>query len=265
MSKHRLFGIDIIRVLAVFFVISVHFFMYQNYYSFALDTFGKFLLTFFRNLFYICVPLFLLLTGYLNGKAKINKDYFMKIIKILISWVLISIICILFSSFILKENISIIDRVVSIFNFTADSYGWYVEMYVGLFLLIPFLNILYDNLKDKKILIRVMLILTSLPPLFSGLVINGVTFDILPDYWTSIYPITYYFLGRYLKDNSLLISNFKKLFLMVILLLIQTGFMYLYVNKGVFDWSFMGGYGNLLTVLISILFFSFFVNFKCDN
>ena len=265
MIKNRVFGLDIIRVLAVFFVISVHSFSNLLYYSLPLDTLGKFLLTFFRNLFYICVPLFLLLTGYLNGKAKLNKDYFMKIIKILISWILISLVCILYSTFVLKVDMSITAKFVSIFNFTADSYGWYVEMYIGLFLLIPFLNILYDNLKDKKNLIRVMLILTALPPLFSGLVINDVTFDILPDYWTTIYPITYYFLGRYLKDNPLLISNLKKFLLVIILLLIQTGFMYLYVNKGAFDWNFMGGYGNLLTVLISVLFFSLFVDVKCNH
>ena len=265
MREHRVFGLDIIRILAVFFVISVHCFAYQKYYSFPLDTFGKFLLTFFRNLFYICVPLFLLLTGYLNGKAKINKQYFLKIIKVLFSWFIIALICICYSIFILHEDIDLMKRSISVFNFTADSYGWYVEMYIGLFLLIPFLNILYDNLKDKKNLIRVMLIVTALPPLFSGLVINDVTFDILPDYWTAIYPITYYFLGRYLKDNPLLISNLKKFLLVIILLLIQTGFMYLYVNKGAFDWNFMGGYGNLLTVLISVLFFSLFVDVKCNH
>lgn len=264
-SKTRCFGLDVIRVFAVFFVISVHNFTNQYFYDMPLDSIGKFVLTFFRELFYICVPLFLLLTGYLNGKAKPNKKYFVKIIKILVSWLLIALICMVYSKFVLHENIYWLQRVVSIFNFSADSYGWYVEMYIGLFLLTPFLNVLYDNLnnRSRKNLILVMLFLTAIPPLMSGTVCNGVALDIFPDYWIAIYPITFYFIGRYLKDKPLNISAIKKIILIFILLLIQTLLMYFYVNKGVFDWSFLGGYGNLLTTIIAVLFFSLFVNAKC--
>ena len=264
--KERAFGLDIIRVFAVFFVISVHNYTYQQYYNMPIDTAGKFLLTVVRNLFYICVPLFLLLTGYLNGKAKPTKQYFVKLIKILISWFIISIICIAYSIIVLHEDVYWLQRVVSIFNFSADGYGWYVEMYIGLFLIIPFLNILYDNLKmdTKKLLIIILLFLTAVPPLFSGTVFNGVTLNIIPSYWNACYPITYYFLGRYLKDKPLNISNCKKVILIILLLLLQSFLMYFYFNKGTFNWNFMGGYGNLFTVLISILFFSLFVNVKCN-
>lgn len=264
--KERAFGLDIIRVFAVFFVISVHNYTYQQYYDMPIDTCGKFILTFIRNLFYICVPLFLLLTGYLNDKAKPNKQYFVKIIKILISWFIIALICISYSIFVLHEDVYWLKRVISIFNFSADSYGWYVEMYVGLFLIIPFLNILYDNIKtkDKKTLIIILLFLTALPPLFSGTVFNGVTLNVIPAYWNACYPITYYFLGRYLKEKPLMISNFKKIILIFILLFLQSILMYFYFNNGTFNWGFMSGYGNLFTVLIAVLFFSIFVNLKCN-
>lgn len=262
--KGRNFGLDIIRTCAVFFVVSVHNFLYQQYYNMPLDTAGKFILTFVRELFYICVPLFLLLTGYLNGKAKPNKQYFIKIIKILISWFLISLICIGYSEFVLNEDVYWVQRIVSLFNFTADGYGWYVEMYIGLFLMIPFLNILYDNLDNKKSLIIIMFVITALPPLFSGTVFNGVALDVMPDYWTVCYPITFYFLGRYLKDNPLKLSLIKKIILIIVLLLVQSLLMYFYVNKNTFSWSFLGGYGNLFTTVIAVLFFSLFTNLKCN-
>ena len=40
---------------------------------------------------------------------------------------------------------NIINSIIYIFNFTACPNAWYLEMYIGLFLLIPFLNIIYNN------------------------------------------------------------------------------------------------------------------------
>ena len=60
----RKFGIDLIRCIAIFFVVSVHFFINTKFYR--SDTTSPYLIPLFiiRNLFFTCVPLFLLLTGY---------------------------------------------------------------------------------------------------------------------------------------------------------------------------------------------------------
>lgn len=67
--KKRYIGIDIIKTIAVLFVICVHFFMNTGYYKQALTP-GEnlFAQTFLRWLFYICVPLFVITTGYLQLK-----------------------------------------------------------------------------------------------------------------------------------------------------------------------------------------------------
>ena len=59
--------------------------------------------------------------------------------------------------------------ILSILDFSADSYAWYIEMYIGLFLIIPFLNILWNNLNDvgRKWLIITLLGLTALPSLLN--------------------------------------------------------------------------------------------------
>ena len=103
------------------------------------------------------------------------------------------IICLLFRKFYLNENINIINSIIYIFNFTACPNAWYLEMYIGLFLLIPFLNIIYNNIQEKKykdILIIVLLLLTSLEALTTALKIQDINLNIFPDYWTIIYPIT---------------------------------------------------------------------------
>lgn len=35
-------------------------------------------------------------------------------------------------------------------DFTGSNYSWYIEMYIGLFLLAPFLNLAYGKLKSKS-------------------------------------------------------------------------------------------------------------------
>ena len=42
------------------------------------------------------------------------------------------------------------DVVMRIFSFSTIPYGWYVEMWIGLFLMVPFLNILWWNCPSKK-------------------------------------------------------------------------------------------------------------------
>ena len=88
-------------------------------------------------------------------------------------------------------------------------------MYIGLFLLIPFLNLIYNNLGSKKhkiVLICTMLFLTSLPTIVN--IYNfrlGFSADmffndgelrnkILPFWWKSMYPVTYYFIGAYFSE-----------------------------------------------------------------
>ena len=81
-----------------------------------------------------------------------------------------------------------------LFSFSAVFYGWYVEMYIGLVLLIPFINMVIDHLRDTKALLcfgLVTLVITALP--------GATRWTVLPDYWRSIYPITYFILGAIVR------------------------------------------------------------------
>ena len=94
-------------------------------------------------------------------------------------------------------------------------------MYIGLFLLIPFLNIIYNNLKSQKhkqILVWTLFCLTILPSMFN--IFNFETSHwwavpsssdifskIVPAWWINFYPITYYFVGCYLREYGLKIKT----------------------------------------------------------
>lgn len=72
--KSRVIGLDIIRCVAIIFVFCIHFILYSDFYSTDLNGLGMFLISCFRWLVFNCIPLFLLLTGYLNNNT--NFKYF---------------------------------------------------------------------------------------------------------------------------------------------------------------------------------------------
>lgn len=150
MDGNRKSGLDIIRASAIFFVLSVHFFLNTNFYNTPLVGKSMYLQSFMRMTFIICVPLFLILTGYLQRNKQVTKSYFKNLIPTLVLYFLYSIAAIAFRIVVLRENKSIIQWISSIENFSAISYSWYIEMFIGLFLISPFLNLVYNNLNSNK-------------------------------------------------------------------------------------------------------------------
>lgn len=207
----RNINLDLIRCVAVLFVLSVHFLLNNEFYGNPVVGKKMFLMCIMRTLFICCVPLFLMLTGYLMNEKKLSTRYFFKIRKTYITYVLASIFCVVFSIFVLRVDKEPKQWILGIFDFTTASYSWYIEMYIGIFFLIPFLNILYHGLETKKkkqSLLLIMLVTTALPSLM-----NCWNFEmqgwwqnpsvatshnqLIPRYWELLWPITYYYLGAY--------------------------------------------------------------------
>ena len=172
-----------------------------------------------------------------------------------------------------REETTLFMELRGIFDFTTAPYAWYIEMYIGLFLLIPFLNILYSNLqtqKQEQLLILVMLILTALPgviniyqPLdlqwWKDPASSPSYFLLFPDWWTSMYPLTYYFIGCYLSKHPLNIKPIANL-LGVLIAAIAFGSFNFYRshNTTFIDGSWLG-YGSLFVVVLSVLVFNLFL------
>lgn len=268
--KKRNVNLDLIRSMAVLSVISVHFFMNTDYYNTLLLGKRMYLSTVMRTGFMVCVPLFLLLSGYLMSNKKLEKRYFFGLVRIIILYVEASICCGFFRYFCLNER-SIKKIVLGVFSFQTANYGWYVEMYVGLFLLIPFLNILGDAMKSKReeqLFIGVWLVLTVLPSLFN--IYNFEIVDwwrypslsyeynkIIPQFWTGLYPITYYCIGRYIRKYEVKIDPLKGIIVWIILAIafgsynFWRGYGQTFPYGSYTDW---GGFEN--TILASLLFVS---------
>lgn len=199
MSKQRTYGIDLARTVAICFVLAVHSFLYNGFYDQPLQGISMAVGMILRMAFISAVPLFLILTGFLCINRRWSKGYYRKLLPVLLVYLLASIVCILVRKFWVGEAISFLGFFRRILDFSGAPYGWYVEMYIGLFLIMPFLNAGWGALDDrkKKVLVITLAAMTALPPL-----INQV-YQIVPEWWTGIYPLTYYFLGAWLREHPI--------------------------------------------------------------
>lgn len=270
--KERNVNLDLIRCLAVFLVISVHFLLNNGFYSNEMIGEKMFILTMIRTYSMICVPLFLLLTGYLMNKKKVEKGYYKGIIRILIIYVIVSIICLIFKKFYYNYDINIKNGRIGILDFTAANYSWYIEMYIGLFLLIPFLNIMYNNIdsKENKIkLILTFLTLTTLPSILNIYKITGESNynNLVPDWWINLYPITYYFIGAFLCEykEKIKINKWLNIIFIIVTILISTIFNYTRSYGNVFEKGEYVQFYSLENVLLSILVFILINNLNFEK
>ena len=76
MKEKRIFGLDLLRVIAIVSVLFVHFFLLTHYYEVPISGFSIQIQSILRNFCMTCVPIFVVLTGYLNQKKTYNLSFF---------------------------------------------------------------------------------------------------------------------------------------------------------------------------------------------
>lgn len=264
-SYNRILGLDIIRVIALFCVFITHAIAYRGVMNSNQRSFTWTIYMIIRFFAMTGVPLFLLLTGYLNSKKEISKKYYKGIIPLLISYIVISVAEIIAMSIYNKTPIDIKTSIIQILNFTANGYAWYFEMYIGLFLLIPFLNILYEHLQSKKekyILVISLAFLTFIPQITKSFQVNDTWLDITPDYWQIIYPITYFYIGKMIKEFQPKIPLVKRILFFVIALAIPCTFCYLYTTETQYAWFIFNGFEALTNALTAVAIFLLFYDYN---
>lgn len=89
--------------------------------------------------------------------------------------------------------------VSAVVNFQVHDYVWYVQLYFGLFLMIPFLNLLYHSCATKNIKLLLIVSFAALSVLPSFL---NQFIQIYSIWWMRLFPIPLYFVGMYLHEYS---------------------------------------------------------------
>lgn len=279
MAKSRNYSLDIIRIVAFCSVVGVHFFLNTDFYNTVLDTPLHLIMVIVRTFTLVCVPLFILLTGYLMNKKTLSKKYFLGIFKTLSIYILVSIPCYFHHQYFTGGDASINGLVLGILGFTAAKYSWYIEMYIGLFLLIPFLNLIYNNLKSKKhkqFLIIILICLSILPTILNTYNLVDANWwlapafsnkfnNLIPSFWESLYPITYYFIGAYLSEFKIKTNSFK-----LFIYYLATGIIFsVYCFYRSYNHVFVSGkwqnWNSFPVTILSVLLFVLLSRIKTNN
>ena len=256
-------GLDVIRTIAIMVVMITHMFNYTGVLSNNLQSVRWTLLLFLKFVTIIGVPLFLLLTGFLQSKRELNAKHYTSIIPVMLSYFVISFISSVTEGFVSETEV--FSRIVSIFDFEYG-YAWYVEMYIGLFLIIPFLNILYKSLskKNKIVLISILSCMTFLPASLQYVSFFGSGFEILPDFFVNLYVVAYFFIGSYIAEYK---PNPKKLLCFGVLMLtavLETvlGFIF---SKEAYAWWLFNNVASVTHAVLAVSMFLMFYNINIKN
>ncbi len=243
----RLPGLDLIRCLGLLFVVSVHFFLYNGFYSEPQTGAAMWVSDSFRWLFFGCNGIFMMLTGYLMSQKPMTSGYYRRLIPILVSYTLTCLISYPIRHFFLGEVLSIQEWIHNYFSFS--NYSWYVEMYIGLILFSPIVNLALEQMHTSRQLTGiagVMILLTALP--------SATDLDVLPDYWTGLYPITYYIIGAVISRRQPKLPG-KLCLSGVALSVMGQGLASVLLTDEGFSKGFTAGYGGLwVTLTVTLLF-----------
>lgn len=143
-------GIDMIKILAAFFVVCIHFFLRSGFYDAPMSDTRLVPFLLMRFLVYNCVPLFMISTGYLMKNKRFSPACYKGLIKVVVIYVFISLLCVKFNIIHLGMVYTKWDILRGMLMYTNDSYAWYVNYYLSLLLIIPFLNSAFSGLETQK-------------------------------------------------------------------------------------------------------------------
>lgn len=259
--KQRNINLDILRCIGLVYIVGLHFFHNINFFNEPILGASRYFGIILKNMFTSCVPIFLMITGYFMHKKVFSGKYYLGLGKVLTLYGLACIPIWIFRTLYYNEVFTIRSLFQSFVSF--EGYCWYVGMYIGLYCMIPFLNVMYhqlENIQNKKILIGTFIAFTSLPSLTNLFIPN-----LIPRNFESIYPITYYFLGAFLSEYAHHIKwKASRLFLLYggIVLLGGTFVNICVTGRMYYEALVFINYENILAVVSSIVLFLAIL--KCD-
>ncbi len=150
MIKKRNYTQDFIRALAIFLVILLHisaYFMGDNWPAANANFWSG---TFFDAFTRVCVPLFVMSSGFflIKEKAETAEEFFKKrtnkLLTPLIFWSL------LYSEYSYHAHASFKDLTWSFLSGRPYYHFWFLFMLIGLYMVTPFINTLYRHYKLRK-------------------------------------------------------------------------------------------------------------------
>lgn len=266
--EKRDFGIDFVKTIAAFFVLSVHFFLNNGYYGIPMTEKDIMIPTAFRWLVFTGVPLFVISTGYLKRKTKFCGLHYVKISPVIVTTALVGIVTILYKINYLGESSTLFLWMRSVWACEQPGYAWYINMYLCLALIMPFISYAWNAIetpRKKQMMIIVFAILTSLPTQLNRWPIMETNLGFTPNRWTTCYAITYFLIGAYIAEYRPKIKKWILGLLLIGCIGYQTLKTYITADGGNFYNGVCADFEDLITVITGTVLFLLIYDINIKN
>lgn len=253
----RNFGIDFVKSIAALFVLSVHFLLNNGYYAIPMTEKNILVPTAFRWLFILGVPLFLISTGFLKRKTKFSGLHYVKITPVIVTTILVGVLTVLYKVYLLYEDFPLFIWLRSVWACEQPEYAWYVNMYLGLAMIMPFISYAWnavESQRKKQVTIIIFAMVSSLPTQINRWPVMGTNLGI-PGWWTSLYPVTYFLIGAYIGEYQPKIKKWITGPVLAVLIIYQAFKTYYTAHGDNFYTGVCAYYEDLITVMTGTLLF----------
>lgn len=240
-------GIDLFRILGLLFVNGLHACLYNGFYNMPQEGAFMWAANSGRWLFYGCNAMFMLLTGYLKSEKPWGKSYYKGLWTVLVGYALTCIVSYPVRYFLIGEKDDLLVWIQRFFTFS--NYAWYVEMYIGLILISPMINLALRHIHGRR-----QLVILAGSFLFVTTMHSITPIDLIPNYWSSLYPLTLYLLGAVIRKLQPKPPAWSCL-IIAALTAGSLGLISLLTATDRFDSGFSQGYGGFwVTLMVAALF-----------
>lgn len=253
-------GIELLRIVLMILIIGGHIVYTQNASLLNIGSADYYIGNIYRSFCVCAVDCFILISGYF----RINL-YFPKIFKIIIKTFFYVILIFIIFTLLGFHSIQITKDILLFAPIFTQRY-WFLTMYVILYFLCPFLNIIIDllNKTQKKKLMLIIIILFYIYPSISNCInAPAITKD---GGYGIVNFICLYFIGTCIKEHEIDVSK-KNRFLIGYIISSFLLFTMNHLLSLFFGFPFNGfiNYNTIFCLSSSICLFCFFKSLKFNN
>ncbi len=257
-SRHT--GIELLRIISMLMVLSLHFFMKGNYNSSETEIVNV------ESWFVICLSIvavncYVLISGYfLSTKPfqlrRITNTY----VQVWFYSVVIFICFVVFG----VVDFSIGGTANAIMPFVFENY-WFVNVYILLLLISPLLNSAINSM-DKRKFKLVLVVLVTLFCIINTIIKPLNPFDKTKGFglvWFIVLYVTAAYIRRFYKPSG---KSLKFFLLYLVTAILNFFWHYLFINSSEFYWNTMVvDYNNILVYFGAVFLFLTFININFKN
>ena len=273
MQKVRKSNFELMRIISMVMIIYYHIILHGNILLNSKNIYFTFTNEIIEFLIIVHVNLFMLLTGYFQVDSKFKLS---KVFSLLAQTIFYAIIIMIILSCLGLVSLNKVGIIREVFLLENTGQYWFIKVYLLLYCLSPFINILINSLEQgryKSLIFTSVLLICVLP------YITGNKGFFINDGFTLYNAIVMYLIGAYLKKykikDSYHFANMPKrkyqtvmlifyIFLALINYTLYKTSIQLAVSSPIFNEIFgnfvscVFGYENPIIILQSICFFLFF-------